>query len=90
MFGFVADRLRKLINGDVVLYRALLLSLTCLVSSAVNAIEYQLPTDGSNIVGTPNYYEVQKGDSLADIANKYNVGFLGMMAANKGIDPMAS
>ncbi|WP_305418903.1 L,D-transpeptidase family protein [Photobacterium leiognathi] len=69
------------------MYRALLLSLTCLVSSAANAIEYQLPTDGSNIVGTPNYYEVQKGDSLADIANKYNVGFLGMMSANKGIDP---
>lgn len=69
------------------MYRKLLLSLSCLISSAVHAIEYQLPTDGSNIVGRPSYYEVQKGDSLADIGNKYNVGFLAMLAANKGIDP---
>ncbi|PSW25680.1 peptidase [Photobacterium phosphoreum] len=69
------------------MYRALLLSLTCLASSAAHAIEYKLPTDGSNIVGTTEYYEVKQGDSLADIANKYNVGFLGMMAANKGVDP---
>ncbi len=69
------------------MFRSILLVLTCLASTAANAIEYQLPNDDSNIVGTAEYYEVAKGDSLADIANKYNVGFLALLAANKGVDP---
>lgn len=48
---------------------------------------YDLPMSGSNIVGDLEYYEVQKGDSLAEIADRYNVGFLSLMAANKGVDP---
>ncbi|HIF9343199.1 TPA: L,D-transpeptidase family protein [Photobacterium damselae] len=69
------------------MYRALLFSLMCLFSSAVNAIEFKLPDDGSNIVGTIEYYEVEKGESLSDIANKFNVGFLALLAANKDVDP---
>ncbi|OAN13362.1 peptidase [Photobacterium jeanii] len=69
------------------MYRKLLLSLTCLASSIANAIEYPLPEDGSNLIGTMEYYQVEKGDSLADIANEYNVGFLALLEANKGVDP---
>ncbi|MDX1302097.1 L,D-transpeptidase family protein [Photobacterium sp.] len=69
------------------MYRSLLFSLACLVSTTVNAIEYSLPADNSNIIGTMEYYQVSKGDSLADIANRYNVGFLALLEANKGVDP---
>ncbi|MDO6499072.1 L,D-transpeptidase family protein [Photobacterium sanguinicancri] len=69
------------------MYRSLLISLTCLASSIANAIEYPLPEDSSNLIGTMEYYQVEKGDSLADIANSYNVGFLALLEANKGVDP---
>lgn len=69
------------------MFRSLLLSLTCMVSVAVNAIEYQRPDDDSNLVGIMEYYQVNKGESLSDIANRYNVGFLALMEANKGVDP---
>ncbi len=69
------------------MFRSLLLSLTCLVSVAANAIEYQRPDVESKLVGTMEYYQVNEGESLADIANRYDVGFLALMEANKGVDP---
>ncbi|MCW8331709.1 L,D-transpeptidase family protein [Photobacterium sp. SDRW27] len=58
-----------------------------MLSFAVNAIEYQRPAADSKLVGIMEYYQVNKGESLADIANKYDVGFLALMEANKGVDP---
>lgn len=69
------------------MFRSLLLSLTCLMSVAVHAIEYKRPAPDSKLVGTMEYYQVNKGESLADIANRYNVGFLALMEANEGVDP---
>ena len=51
------------------------------------AATYQLPQEGSNIVGRTQYHQVSQGESLADIAKRYDVGFLSLMAANKGVDP---
>ncbi|GAB3530580.1 L,D-transpeptidase family protein [Photobacterium alginatilyticum] len=69
------------------MFRSFLLSLACLTSLSANAIEYQRPDGDSKLVGTMEYYQVNEGDSLADIANRYDVGFLAMMEANKGVDP---
>ncbi|WP_299022012.1 L,D-transpeptidase family protein [uncultured Photobacterium sp.] len=69
------------------MFRSLLISIACMMSVAVNAIEYQRPDADSKLVGTMEYYQVNKGESLADIANKYDVGFLAVMEANKGVDP---
>jgi L,D-transpeptidase YcfS len=66
--------------------RKLVALLACLSSSAF-AATYELPTEGSSIVGRTQYHQVQEGDTLANIAKKYDVGFLSLMAANKGIDP---
>ncbi|MCG9663183.1 L,D-transpeptidase family protein [Vibrio mediterranei] len=53
----------------------------------LSAATYNLPTDGSNMVGTLQYHSVVAGETMSDIAKQYDVGFLSLMAANKGVDP---
>ncbi|WP_114785410.1 L,D-transpeptidase family protein [Vibrio tetraodonis] len=65
----------------------ILLPILCCFSLSVLAATYQLPQEGSNIVGRTQYHQVSQGESLADIAKRYDVGFLSLMAANKGVDP---
>ncbi|RJX69720.1 LysM peptidoglycan-binding domain-containing protein [Vibrio sinensis] len=64
-----------------------LLTLCCCFSAPIWAATYELPIEGSSIVGRTQYHKVLEGESLADIAKSYDVGFLSLMAANKGIDP---
>ncbi|WP_428789592.1 L,D-transpeptidase family protein [Vibrio profundum] len=65
----------------------LILFMISCFSSSVLAAAYLLPSQGSQIVGRTQYHVVKKGESLADIAKEYDVGFLSLMAANKGVDP---
>ncbi|MGF1704200.1 L,D-transpeptidase family protein [Photobacterium makurazakiensis] len=67
--------------------RFILFILFCTVSISVKAVEYQRPSPDSNIVGVMEYYQVNKGESLLDIANKFDVGLLALMGANRGVDP---
>ena len=64
-----------------------LLILCCCVSSTVWARSYELPPEGSAIVGRTQFHQIQKGESMANIATQYDVGFLALMAANQGVDP---
>jgi len=63
----------------------------CVVASSyvanVFAATYDWPIEGSSMVGSTQYHVIEKGETLAEIAKKYDVGFLGLMAANKGVDP---
>ncbi|MCZ4292789.1 MULTISPECIES: L,D-transpeptidase family protein [Vibrio] len=59
----------------------------CCISSPLFAATYDLPAKESSIVGRTQYHKVQEGDTLANIAKQYDVGFLSLMAANKGVDP---
>ncbi len=44
---------------------------------------------GSRLVGENKFHVVEDdGGSLEAIAKKYNVGFLALLQANPGIDPM--
>lgn len=52
------------------------------------AIEYKLPKEGHRLVGETTYHTVTKGESFQQIAQHYNIGFLALMAANPGIDPL--
>lgn len=63
------------------------LALMCFFSAPLFAATYELPVEGSSIVGRTQYHQVQEGETLANIAKHYDVGFLSLMAANKGIDP---
>ncbi len=53
----------------------------------VFAATYDWPIKGSSMVGSTQYHVIEKGETLAQIAKKYDIGFLGLMAANKGVDP---
>lgn len=64
-----------------------LIALGCCLSFQVFAASYELPPEGSNIVGRTQYHQVDEGETLAEIAKQYDVGFLSLMAANKGVDP---
>ena len=64
-----------------------LLILCCCVSSAVMAKSYDLPLEGSSLVGRIQFHQIEQGESMADIAKQYDVGFLALMAANQGVDP---
>jgi len=57
------------------------LSFLCLASV------YNLPSKESRIIGEPVSHKVIRGDYFQVLAEKYNVGFMAMLAANPGVDP---
>ncbi|SHO54587.1 L,D-transpeptidase family protein [Vibrio quintilis] len=48
---------------------------------------YNIPPPGSRMVGEIVYHQVEKGETVAAVADKYDVGFLAVMEANPGVDP---
>ncbi len=57
------------------------------VSSAQAAIRYHLTSsDDSRLVGGLEYYQVERGDSLANIAERYDLGLLNLIEANPDVD----
>ena len=58
-----------------------------IVSSWASAATFELPPKESRIVGRIQQHEVAAGETLAIIAKQYDIGFLSLMAANKGVDP---
>ncbi len=58
------------------------------LTNSIYAIEFQIPRDDSRLVGELTYYTVQDGDHFQSIAEKYRVGYLAMMEANPGVDPL--
>ena len=48
---------------------------------------YLLPAADSRLIGEVEYHHVDKGEYFQLIAERYDVGFLALMAANPGIDP---
>ncbi|MEZ8104835.1 L,D-transpeptidase family protein [Vibrio cortegadensis] len=65
----------------------LLLTLILGVTNGSHAATFELPEDDSHIVGRLQLHVVEKGETLAKVAKQYDVGFLSLMAANKGVDP---
>ncbi|MCA3901566.1 L,D-transpeptidase family protein [Vibrio vulnificus] len=66
-----------------------LITLFCaaLMSWTSYAATYDLPAEGSRLIGRIQHHVVEKGETMANIAKQYDVGFLALMAANKGVDP---
>lgn len=58
-----------------------------LLTSTSYAKEYQLPSKDSRLLGELEYHTVAKGDYFQMLSEKYDVGFLALMAANPGVDP---
>ena len=57
------------------------------VNTPLSATEYKLPDKNTRLIGVLKIHQVKKGDYFQSIAEKYNVGFLALMAANPAIDP---
>lgn len=51
-------------------------------ATVVQSATYPLPSDGSNVVGTPQTVVSRKGDNLSRLAMRYEMGYNEMVAAN--------
>ncbi|WP_162272303.1 L,D-transpeptidase family protein [Thalassotalea crassostreae] len=58
------------------------------MTKPVFAIEYSLPQGQSRLVGEITYHTAVKGDYFQALSQQYNVGFLALIEANPGIDPL--
>lgn len=62
----------------------LYLALIVISSEPASAMTYKIEGD---IVGTIEYYEVKDEDNLYEIARRYDLGIVELLAANPGVDP---
>ncbi len=51
------------------------------------ASEYELPINGSRLIGENVIHQVKQGEYFQQLAEDYDVGFLALMAANPKADP---
>ncbi|MBS0393951.1 MAG: L,D-transpeptidase family protein [Proteobacteria bacterium] len=54
--------------------------------AALFAAGYELPTDGSNIIGADVHITTHYKDTLLDIAHRYSLGYEEILRANPGVD----
>jgi lipoprotein-anchoring transpeptidase ErfK/SrfK len=74
----------KFITMMAVFSHVIILALS---SFTVQASAYKLPQEGSRLIGRIQHHTIVKGDYFQSIAEQYNVGFLGLIAANPHLDP---
>jgi L,D-transpeptidase ErfK/SrfK len=62
--------------------------LVCIGALATNAwaTVYELPTDGSSVVGSDRRIKATYNDTLLDIARRYSLGYEEIIRANPGVD----
>jgi L,D-transpeptidase ErfK/SrfK len=62
--------------------------LACIGALATNAwaTVYELPPDGSSVVGTDQHIKATHEDTLLDIAHRYSLGYEEIIRANPGVD----
>src|SRR5882757_3470178 len=63
-----------------------LASITCVWSLASAATVYELPPDGSAVIGADEHIKATYQDTLLDIAHRYSLGYEEIIRANPGVD----
>lgn len=63
----------------------LIITVALFCAPTLHALTYEI-TPGSDIVGKVQYYTVQKGDSFADVARKFDLGITELQEANPTVD----
>jgi L,D-transpeptidase ErfK/SrfK len=58
----------------------------CLFATASQATVYEVPTDGSSVVGTDTHDKTVYKDTLLDIARRNSLGYYEIIRANPGVD----
>ncbi len=66
--------------------RCLLLMCALAHPAALVAAEYELPSDGSNVIGTDVHIHTHYEDTLLDLAHRYSLGYEEILRANPGVD----
>lgn len=56
------------------------------LGNAASAAQYQLPADGSNVIGTDQHIRTRYSDTLVDLGRKYSIGYEEIGRANPGVD----
>ena len=65
--------------------RCLSLAALC-AAGPVSALEFPLPPPGEDIIGQVQTVTARYEDTFADLATRYDLGYLEMIAANPGVD----
>jgi L,D-transpeptidase ErfK/SrfK len=65
--------------------RCLSLAALC-AAGPVSALEFPLPQPGEDIIGQVQTVTAKYEDTFADLATRYDLGYLEMIAANPGVD----
>ena len=60
--------------------------MTCVWSLAGGATVYELPSDGSAVIGVDEHIKATYQDTLLDIAHRYSLGYEEIIRANPGVD----
>ena len=66
--------------------RFILSAIMCLSASSSFSLTFPLPAKGGDVVGKISTYVVNKGDSIASIAQKTDMGYFEMLEANPGVN----
>ena len=56
------------------------------IASRAGATVYELPADGSAVIGNDRHIKAKYQDTLLDIARRYSLGYEEIMRANPGVD----
>jgi L,D-transpeptidase ErfK/SrfK len=62
------------------------LALATLFATASHAAVYEIPADGSSVVGTDSHIKTVYQDTLLDIAHRNSLGYYEIIRANPGVD----
>ena len=63
-----------------------MVGVACLVATGfANAAIFELPEDGSNVIGVDTIITAQYSDTLLDIARRYSIGYEEIIRANPGV-----
>lgn len=68
------------------LYKFIMTGLLCWVSQTATALTFPLPQEG-DVVGQMQTTTVRRGESLAEIGRRYDIGVYEMIEANPKVDP---
>ena len=71
---------------STVLQRVVIAWLLCFSIQGAASI-YPLPSGNGKLIGKNELHTVKQGDYFQELAERYDVGFLGLMAANPALDP---
>ncbi len=75
-----------MIKNKLFLTSISLVILMLLVKPVVAKV-YDIESEGTRLIGEPKVHKVVKGDYFQELAEKYDVGFLALLAANPQHDP---